>query len=448
MAGSSFGEIFRITTFGESHGKAVGVVIDGVTPNVAIDINQIQHELNRRKPGQSSITTPRNEEDKVEILSGIFEGKTTGAPMCLVIWNKDQNPKIYDQYKDIFRPGHAGYTFLKKYGIYDYYGGGRASGRETAGRVAAGAVAKQMLHNFGIQIIAYTKKVGKIEAKNINLDIIEANVVRCPDEEAAKKMIELIHDVKAKGDSIGGVVEVLIRNCPIGLGDPVFDKLHADFAKALLSIGAIKGFEIGEGFKVGEAKASKLNDEFIFDETSGKVRTKTNFQGGILGGMSNGEDIVIRIAVKPPSSILIEKETVDFENKKRKIKIEGRHDPCLCPRIVPVAESMLALVLIDKMMSQNLVKRGDSLESLRRDIDLVDKNILFLISERQKIAKLIGEEKRKIEKPIFDKLREEKVLKERITFGRKIGLEEPMVKSIFKLFFKFSKQLQKRTGKI
>jgi chorismate synthase len=443
MAGSTFGELFRITTFGESHGKAVGVVIDGIKPNLNIDVNEIQHELNRRRPGQSSITTPRKEEDKVEILSGIFENKTTGAPICMVIWNKDQNPKVYEQYKDIFRPGHAGFTFLRKYGIYDYYGGGRASGRETIGRVAAGAVAKSMLRSSGIEIIGYTKKVGKIEAKNIDLSIIETNSIRCPDGEAATRMIDLIQDVKSKGDSIGGVVEIIIKNCPTGLGDPVFDKLHADIAKALLSIGAVKGFEIGEGFKVTEAKASKLNDEFIFDKNKNRVRTKTNYQGGILGGMSDGEDIIVRIAVKPPSSILIDKNTIDFNNKPRKIKIEGRHDPCLCPRIVPVAEAMVALVLIDKIMIQETIKRGDSLKELRGDIDAIDHKIMLLLSERQEISKLIGKEKEKISKPVFDKSREAQVLKERISFAKKLRLDPAFIEKLYKSIFETSKKVQK-----
>jgi len=444
MAGSTLGEMFRITTFGESHGKAVGVVIDGVRPNVEIDVQEIQHELNRRRPGQSSITTPRNEEDKVEILSGIFQGKTTGAPICLVIWNKDQNPKVYDQYKNIFRPGHAGFTFLKKYGIYDYYGGGRASGRETIGRVAAGAIAKSMLREYSVSIIGYTKKVGKIEAKKIDLDIIESNPVRCPDEAAAEKMIELIHEVKSKGDAIGGVVEIVIKNCPVGLGDPVFNKLNADIAKALLSIGAVKGIEIGEGFKVSEAKASKLNDEFYYEKTSNKVRTKTNYQGGILGGMSTGEDIIIRIAIKPPSSILIEKNTVDYDNKPKKVKIEGRHDPCLCPRIVPVAEAMIAMVLLDKLMNQNLLSKSNTLDELRKDIDFVDRNILLLLAERQEISRLIGEEKKKISKPVFDKNREEKVLKERIKFSKKLDLDSSFIENLYKSIFKLSKDVQNK----
>jgi len=439
MAGNTFGEIFRITTFGESHGKAIGVVIDGVIPNIDIDLNFIQNELNRRKPGQSSITTPRREEDKVEILSGIFEGKTTGAPICLIIWNKDQNPKIYEQYKNIFRPGHAGYTFLKKYGIYDYYGGGRASGRETAARVAAGAIAKLILKSYNIEILGYTRKVGNIEINEIDYNEIEKNSIRCPDKVVANKMIDLINDIKSKGDSIGGVVEIIVKNCPIGLGDPVFDKLHADFAKALLSIGAVKGFEIGAGFRFSEQKASEIIDEFYFDKKQSLVRTKTNNQGGVLGGISNGEDIVMRIAIKAPSSILIEKNTVRYDNTPTKIKIEGRHDPCLCPRIIPVAESMIALVLLDKLLIQNMIQKESNIEKLRKQIDLIDKNILILIAERQKLAKEIGKEKIKNRIKIFDKKRELEALIDRKKLAKKLKLDINIIEKLYKLLFKISK---------
>jgi chorismate synthase len=444
MAGNTFGEIFRITTFGESHGKAIGVVIDGVIPNIDIDLNFVQSELNRRKPGQSSITTPRKEEDRVEILSGVFEGKTTGAPICLVIWNKDQNPKIYEQYKNIFRPGHAGYTFLNKYGIYDYYGGGRASGRETAARVAAGAIAKTILKNYNIEIIGYTRKVGNIEINEIDYNEIEKNDIRCPDKIVAKKMIDLISEVKSKGDSIGGVVEIVVKNCPIGLGDPVFDKLHADFAKALISIGAVKGFEIGAGFKFSEKKASEIIDDFYFDQNQSRIRTKTNNQGGILGGISNGEDIVMRIAIKSPSSILIEKDTVRYDNTPTKIKIEGRHDPCLCPRIIPVAESMIALVLLDKLLIQNMIKKTPTIGKLREQIDLIDKNILILIAERQKLVKEIGKEKIKNNLKILDRKRELDALSDRKKLARRLKLDTNIIEKLFKLLFKISKIEQEK----
>jgi chorismate synthase len=447
MTGNTFGELFRITTFGESHGKAVGVVIDGVKPNIPIDINEIQKELNKRRPGASSITTPRKEEDSVEILSGIFEGKSTGTPICLIVWNKNQDSKVYEKIKNIFRPNHAGYTFIKKYGIYDYRGGGRASGRETIGRVAAGAIAKSMLRQYGIQIVGYTKKVGKIETKKINLSVINKNDIRCPDETSAKKMIALIKEIKQKGDSIGGVIEILIKGCPIGLGDPVFHKLNSDIAKALLSIGGVKGIEFGMGFKVSEEKASNINDEFYFDKKLNKIRTYTNNQGGILGGISNGEDIVIRIAVKPTSSILIEKRTVDYDHKPKKIKVEGKHDPCLCPRIIPVAESMIALVLIDKILTQKMLPKSNTLNELRKDIDFLDKNILLLLSERQNISKLIGEEKTKTNKPIFDKKREEVVLKKRKAFAKKICLDIHFVETFYNSLFSISKSVQGKKSK-
>jgi len=357
MAGNTFGSFFKITTFGESHGKAIGVVIDGVKPNMKISEKEIQRELNRRRPGQSKITTSRNESDQVEILSGVFEGRTLGTPICLLIWNKNQNSKEYDELKDLFRPGHAGFTYLEKYGIQDYRGGGRASGRETAGRVAAGAVAKQILKKCGIKIIAYTKEIGGIVSKIIDYSEIEKNSVRCPDPTVAKKMEKKILQIKKQGDSIGGIIEAVVKNCPAGLGDPVFDKLEADIAKALMSIPAVKGFEVGSGFSSARMKGSEHNDEFFKDKKTGRIRTKTNNAGGILGGISTGEDIIVRVAVKPTSSIGIKQKTVDVKGKKKTIKIEGRHDPCICPRVIPVVESMIAIVLVDHLLRQNALQR-------------------------------------------------------------------------------------------
>ncbi len=358
MAGNTFGRLFKITTFGESHGKAIGVLIDGVKPNMKISEKEIQKELDRRKPGQSKVTTSRQESDKVEILSGVFKGKTLGTPICLLIWNKDQDSKAYEKIKDLFRPGHAGFTYLAKYGIQDYRGGGRASGRETASRVAAGALAKQILAKQGINIYAYTKKIGGIVAKKINLKEIDKNSVRCPDPVAAKAMEKKIFQVKKEGDSVGGIVEAVVINCPAGIGEPVFDKLDADLAKALMSIPAVKGFEVGSGFSSAKMKGSENNDEFYKDKISGRIRTKTNNAGGILGGISTGEDIVIRVAVKPTSSISKPQTTVDIKGRKKIIKVEGRHDPCICPRVVPVVESMIALVLVDHLMKQKAVKKN------------------------------------------------------------------------------------------
>lgn len=352
MAGNSLGKYLRITTFGESHGRAVGVLIDGVRPGMPICASDIQKELDRRRPGQSAVTTSRQEADTVEILSGVFEDRTLGTPICLLIWNKDQRPGAYEAIRDLLRPGHAGYTYLAKYGIADYRGGGRSSGRETAGRVAAGALAKRMLAEKNIRVIAYTKEIGGIRAKDIHYEEIEKNPVRSPDPVAAKRMEKMILKVKAEGDSLGGIIEAVVENCPAGLGEPVFDKLEADLAKALLSIPAVKGFEIGSGFCSATMKGSEHNDEFYRERSTGRIRTRTNFAGGILGGISNGEDIVVRVAVKPTSSIAKIQKTVDTRGRPRNLRVEGRHDPCLCPRIVPVVESMVALVIADHLMRQ------------------------------------------------------------------------------------------------
>jgi chorismate synthase len=345
MAGSTIGTHIKITTFGESHGKAIGVVIDGVKPGLRIDTKRIQKELDRRRPGQSRVTTSRNESDQVEILSGVFDGRTTGTPICMVIWNKDHHPEAYAKIKDVFRPGHAGHAYLAKYGISDHRGGGRASGRETASRVAAGAIAKSVLEKQGVSIHGYTIEVGGIRARKIDLKQVEKNPLRCPDPVAARRMERRVLAVKRRGDSVGGIVEIVVKNPPIGLGEPVFDKLQADLAKAVMSIGAVRGFEIGNGFAAARLKGSENNDPMYFDKRSGRIRTRTNNAGGISGGISNGEDIVMRIAVKPTSSISIEQETATIGGKSARISIGGRHDPCICPRIVPVAEAMVALVL-------------------------------------------------------------------------------------------------------
>ena len=395
MAGNTFGTRFRITTFGESHGPAIGVVIDGVRPGVPIDTKFIQKELDRRRPGQSKVTTARKESDEVEMLSGVFEGKTTGTPVCMVIWNRDQRPKSYEKIRDMFRPGHAGYTYLAKYGVSDFRGGGRSSGRETAARVAAGAVAKSLLAKHGIRIYAYTKAVGGIKAETVDTNEIEKNPLRCPDPVAAKRMERKILKVRKEGDSIGGIVEVVVKNPTLGLGEPVFDKLEADLAKALMSIGAIKGFEVGNGFGAAKLRGSQNNDAMYFDKKSKLVRTRTNRAGGIVGGISNGEDIVLRIAVKPPSSIEMQQETVTLSGKSTRISVKGRHDPCICPRVVPVAESMVALTLLDHLLRQQLLKKKHKLLDIRDSIDLIDSNILLLLSERQTLVEQVGDLKKR-----------------------------------------------------
>jgi chorismate synthase len=353
MAGNIFGAIFRVTTFGESHGPAIGCVIDGCPSGIPIAQEDIQYELNRRRPGQSSVTTPRKESDTVEILSGVFEGVSTGAPIALLIRNADQRSKDYSHIKDVFRPGHADMTFQEKYGIRDYRGGGRSSGRETACRVAAGAIAKKILATNGVSIIAHTSQVGDIQAQSFDPDQIDQNPVRSADPIAAKAMVEKIETLAKEGDSIGGAVSLCIRGVPVGLGDPVFDKFDALLSYALMSIGTIKGIEFGDGFGAITMKGSDHNDAFI--PTNDGVSTATNHAGGVLGGITNGQDITCRLAVKPPSSIAKSQSTVTRDGDSAEITVLGRHDPCICPRVIPVVEAMAALVTLDRLLVQRTV---------------------------------------------------------------------------------------------
>jgi chorismate synthase len=353
MGGSTFGEVFRITTFGESHGMAVGVVVDGCSAGLELTEAEIQGEMDRRRPGQSRLTTSRSEEDRVSILSGVFEGKTTGSPIAMIVHNKDHDSSAYEAIKDLPRPNHADFTYFTKYGLRDWRGGGRSSGRETVGRVAAGAVAKKLLEREGVAVLGHTVEVASIKASAASFDDIRANTgknpVRCADPDSAKKMEEAILAAKREGDSVGGVVEVVALNVPDGLGEPVFDKLDADIAKAMMSIGAVKGVEIGAGFEVTNRRGSENNDEFIIQ--NGKVATATNNSGGIQGGISNGMPIIIRAAIKPTSSIAKKQRTVDLSTmKETTIKVEGRHDPCIVPRVLPVCEAMVALVLADHLL--------------------------------------------------------------------------------------------------
>ena len=346
MAGNSFGNIFRLTSFGESHGVAIGGVIDGCPSNIEIDLTKIQHQLDRRKPGQSSITTDRKEEDKVEFISGIFEGKTLGTPIAFLIKNKDQKSDDYDKLKDVFRPSHADFTYQTKFGIRDHRGGGRSSARETAVRVVAGSIAQQILLKMGVSIHAYVSKINSIELDKsyaeIDVNLIDSNFVKCPDAIVSKKMIALIEQTKSEGDSLGGQITCFAKGVPVGLGEPVFDRLNADLAKAMMSINAVKGFELGSGFESICMKGSEHNDEFL---AGGK--TKTNFSGGIQGGISNGEDIYFNVAFKPVATIQKLQNTINQENKEVKIEAEGRHDPCVVPRAVPIVEAMTALVILD-----------------------------------------------------------------------------------------------------
>ena len=354
MAGNSFGQLFKVTTFGESHGPAIGLIIDGVPPGMDLCEDDIQADLDRRRPGQSKITTQRKEADKVEILSGVFEGKTTGTALAMIIFNKDQKSKDYNDIKDLFRPGHADYTYYKKFGLRDYRGGGRSSGRETACRVAAGAVAKKMLAGHGVKIIAYTLSVADITAKTIDHSVIEKNLVRAPDLVAAEEMIRRIDQARKDCDSLGGVIEAVVKGCPAGLGDPVFDKLNARLSYGLMSIGTVRGIEFGTGFAATRMRGSEHNDPFTIK--GGQVITDTNHAGGILGGISNGQDIVLRVAVKPPSSIAKLQNTVTVNKQKTPVQVKGRHDPCICPRVVPVIEAMIAVTLADSWLIQKSIR--------------------------------------------------------------------------------------------
>ena len=353
--GSSFGKIFRVTTFGESHGGAVGVILDGCPPKLKININLIQNELDRRRPGQSKITTPRNEDDKLEILSGLKEGITLGTPIAMLVRNKDQRPGDYSNLEQVFRPSHADGTYHLKYGIQAGSGGGRASARETIGRVAAGSIAKQLLKNFfNTEILSWVKRIHDIDSQvnknKLTQSKIDSNIVRCPDDKVASKMIKRIKELQQDGDSCGGVIECLVKNVPSGLGMPVFDKLEADLAKALMSLPATKGFEIGSGFLGTYLRGSEHNDSFIESDDISKLKTISNNSGGIQGGISNGENIEMKIAFKPTATIGKEQKTVNADGKEVLMKAKGRHDPCVLPRAVPMVDSMVALVLADHLL--------------------------------------------------------------------------------------------------
>jgi len=353
---SSTGQLFRIATWGESHGGGVGVVIDGCLPQLDLSADDIQHELNRRRPGQSDIVTPRKEADRCEILSGVFQGKTLGTPIAILVRNEDARPEAYKEMEDAFRPSHADFTYEAKYGIRNWQGGGRSSARETIGRVAAGVVARKILDALypGIEVLAWVSRVHQIEsqvdASAVTTAAIEANAVRCPDPEAAERMITRIKDARSNGDSVGGLVECVVRCCPAGLGEPVFDKLEADLAKAMLSLPATKGFEIGSGFEGTKLTGQEHNDAFEMRE--GRTRTKTNRSGGVQGGITNGEDIVFRVAFKPTATIAKSQQTVTAAGENTELAARGRHDPCVVPRAVPIVEAMVWLVLCDHALRQ------------------------------------------------------------------------------------------------
>lgn len=360
MAGNTFGQAFKISTFGESHGKALGVIIDGCPAGLPIDEVFIQEELRRRRPGQSKIVTQRKEADECQILSGVFDGKATGTPIGIVIFNADARSKDYSHIADKFRPSHADFTYQQKYGLRDYRGGGRSSARETAARVAAGAIAKLFLRSLGIAINAYVSQVGALQLdipyQQLDFSKTESNPLRCPDPATAEKMIDLIKSIRKAGDTIGGVVSAVVQGCPVGLGEPVFDKLHADLAKAMLGINACKGFEYGSGFNGVAMKGSEHND--VFYQEDDQVKTRSNHSGGIQGGISNGMDIYFRVAFKPVATIVAAQESVNEAGEAVEVTGKGRHDPCVVPRAVPIVEAMTALVLADHVLRQRMVQLG------------------------------------------------------------------------------------------
>ena len=360
--GSIYGKIFQISTFGESHGAAVGVVVTGCPAGVNFDLEFIQSELDRRKPGQSRITTQRKEADSLEVVSGVFEGKTTGTPIAMLVWNGDQRSKDYSHIADQFRPSHADYTYQEKYGVRDYRGGGRSSARETVARVAAGALAKLVLQQLGVKITAYVSQVGTMKlttpVEQLDLAVAETNAVRCPDAKLAAEMFTYIDEIRKQGDSVGGVVSAYITGCPIGLGEPVFDKLHAELGKAMLSINAVKGFEYGSGFDGVELRGSQHNDIIVKDE-AGKVSTLTNHSGGSQGGISNGEPIYFRVGFKPVATIMQDQDSLNESGEKIVVSGKGRHDPCVVPRAVPIVEAMSAIVLLDFYLRNRLTKLSD-----------------------------------------------------------------------------------------
>ncbi len=349
---NTFGEIIRVTTFGESHGPAIGAIMDGVKPGIEISIEEIQAEMDRRRPGQSAVTTPRAESDTVHILSGMFEGRTTGAPIAIVVYNRDQDPSKYDGIRELFRPGHADFTYYRKYGLRDHRGGGRSSGRETAGRVACGAIARKILSDRGVRIIAHSVEIAGISAKRCDLDAIEQNKVRCADPEAAMKMEAAILKAREKKNSVGGIAQIEIHGLPVGLGDPVFFKLDARLTFAVMTLGAVKGVEIGAGFELARLRGSESNDQMSADGFL------SNNAGGITGGISTGQPVIMRAAIKPTSSIAKAQRTIDIHGNEREIKVHGRHDPCILPRIIPVLENMAALVILDAWEIQSRIRPG------------------------------------------------------------------------------------------
>jgi len=423
MRSSTLGDCFRLTTFGESHGPAVGVVLDGVRPGLALTEQDIQRELDRRRPGQSDVTSPRQEPDRAEILSGVFEGRTTGAPICILVRNRDARPSDYDELREVFRPGHGDFAWLAKYGVRDHRGGGRLSGRETVARVAAGAVAKRLLEPLGVRIVAHTVAVGPIEAKTYDESQIERNPMRCADAAAAVAMAEHVRQAQGAGDSVGGVVEIRATGVPPGWGDPVFYKLDAMLAMGLMSIGGVKGVEVGDGFRAAAMRGSEHNDPL------GPMGFLTNHAGGVLGGISTGAPVVVRIAVKPTSSIALPQQTVDLRGRPRTLRLRGRHDPCLCARIVPVAEAMVAIVLAEACLRQQAIAgRPITIRDAEASLALADADLVLCLARRVALAS----ELRRLQarEPVRGRAREREVRTRWRRLAREAGLDAAVAERV------------------
>jgi chorismate synthase len=440
MSGSTFGDKFKIHTFGESYSRALGVLIDNIKPGIKISRKIIQKELFRRRPRQSRFTTQRKEKDRIEILSGIFSGKTTGAPICIIVRNKSKVNGAYKKMKNLFRPGHADFTYFKKYQIRDYRGGGRASARETISRVIAGAIAKKLLEERGIKITGFTRSIAGVTCRKVDYNFIEKNPFRCCDKTTASRIKEVVGRAIKNRDSVGGIVEVHIKNISTGLGEPVFEKLDAELAKAIVSIGAVKGVEFGSGFSSTKKFGSENNDQI---NKSGFI---TNNAGGILGGISTGQDIIIRAAVKPTSSIGKKQKTIDIFGEEKTIRITGNHDPCICPRIVPVIEAMCAIVLYDFLLKQKDIAMNDEgdLEKLRKALDDIDENVLFSLKNREGIVKLISRYKKLNKIPIYDRKREKELFAGLAKVSKTIGLNKNFTRRIFQFILNNAKKIQRR----
>jgi len=433
MRSNTYGKYYGITAFGESHGKVIGVVIEDVKPGVKFPFGEIQKALNKRKPGKGTFSTSRKEEDEIQVMSGVFEGKTTGMPICLLVYNRDAQSKDYEQLKDFFRPGHADFPYFQKFKIFDHRGGGRASGRETISRVAASGLVEELLKKIKIDI--YPVKIGKFET--IEIDDSFQNQLNWHNRTNYDELVNYLEQIKEKGDSIGGIVEAKIMNLPAGFGDPVFEKLDANLAKAILSIGAVKGIEFGDGFELAELKGSEANDQMNKD---GLI---TNHCGGILGGISTGNELVFRFVVKPTSSINILQKTITKDNKEVTFKPQGRHDTCIIPRIIPVAEAMIKLVLADAISYQKLVSNEkQELTDYREAIDKIDEDILIALSRRQKISELIGKFKKDNNLQIENKEREEELLNKLKQKALIWDIDETLITSIWKLIISESKKRQ------